>query len=59
MSRRICKPLSYKSPFRRLSVGGTNSNKSLPILRVADKIILKRSYTTKHGQVSRKDFLQF
>ncbi len=33
--------LSYKSPFRRLLVGGTNRNESLPIFHVIDKIPLK------------------
>jgi len=40
----------YKSPFRRLSVGGTNSNESLSILHVTDKIILKEAILQSTGR---------
>lgn len=42
--------ISCKSPFRRLSVGGTNSNESLSILHVIDKIILKEATLQSTGR---------
>jgi len=50
--------ITYKSPFRRLSVGGTNSNESFNYLYFS-VIIALGSYTTKHGEVSCKNFLRF
>ncbi|MFR1690656.1 MAG: hypothetical protein ACLSVM_10645, partial [Coprococcus phoceensis] len=47
---------SYQSPFRRLSVGGTNSYESFSTTFSFCKIDL-RSYTTKHGRRSCKFFL--